>query len=1019
MTIAMMKSFGIHVEREAGTNIYRIPTGIYVNPAEYIIEADASSATYPLAYAAITGSRVTVTNIGSNSLQGDAEFAIKVLRPMGCDVIQTETSTTVQGPKQLLPLPSIDMESMTDAFMTAAVLAAVAQGGDHNADKHVTRIVGIANQRVKECDRIAAMVEQLARFGITASELPDGIQIHGINKTELSHRDADRGVKCYDDHRIAMSFSILASVMPAAQPRVVITEKKCVEKTWPSWWDTIENVLGVHLTGIDIDPPHSETLVNDHDDATSVPSSVVSTDIQLQSKSIVIVGMRGAGKTHMGRAAARSLGRKFIDMDVYFEQTLAITIPEFIKTKGWEEFRRTETELLGRVFSEHPTGAVIATGGGIVETEAARVAIKQWSGLTIHVRRNIDDVEAYLGIDKTRPSFGENIRDVFERRKPWYNECSQAEFVIPSALDVSNASLAIHWTTVEQSFVRFLKHKLRRSPMSVSSSASSLSFFVSLTYPNVADAASFIEKITEGANAIELRVDLLASTDHEYVGKQVALLRHLSSLPIVYTVRTKSQGGQFPDDRKAEMIELLHHGLRWGCEFVDVEFTHPLSRFKSLIEAKGNTLIIGSYHDCKGTALWTDKIQGQSGIGGKSAASLGNVQPVRMRQVYQDLHTHSDIIKLIGVAHSLSDNFAVDEFTRLIVPGLNLPPKPLITMLMGPLGQLSRALNTFMTPVTHAAIPTPAAPGQLSIAQIHAIRHSIGLLPARKFYLFGSPISASMSPTLHNTGFKQLGLPHHYQLFETEAWEAVKQVVDSGVANGTFGGASVTIPLKIDVLRHGIAKKITPAAQQIGAVNTLFIDSDGAIAADNTDWIGIRRCAERHLASLSISDSTPIIGVVLGAGGTARAACFALKRIAGVQSVRVWNRTASKATEIASEFGCDAVESLDSLLLHHVPAVFVVVGTIPASAQEQLDLNAMFGAAGQSLGGVVVEMAYRPRQTKLLDAALGSANSTDAIWKVAQGIDALIEQGLEQFEIWTGRHPPAAAMSEAVYAAYH
>jgi len=162
MTIAMMKTFGITATRRVDStgknlDIYDIPKGSYVNPEVYNIESDASSATYPLAIAAITGTSCTIENIGTLSLQGDARFAKEVLEPMGCTVTQTESRTTVQGPPvgQLKAL-EIDMEIMTDAFLTASVLAAVAHGK--------TRIVGIANQRVKECNRIKAMIDELGMF---------------------------------------------------------------------------------------------------------------------------------------------------------------------------------------------------------------------------------------------------------------------------------------------------------------------------------------------------------------------------------------------------------------------------------------------------------------------------------------------------------------------------------------------------------------------------------------------------------------------------------------------------------------------------------------------------------------------------------------------------------------------------------------------------------------------------------------------------------------------------------------
>ena len=178
MTIAMMRTFGIDVERvkdDTGKllDVYRIPKGVYQNPDVYNIESDASSATYPLAIAAITGATCTITNIGSASLQGDARFAKEVLEPMGCKVVQTETETTVTGPPlgQLKAIGLVDMEPMTDAFLTASVLAAVAtlppseeRTLRDGSRPTTTRIIGIANQRVKECNRIKAMIDELGEF---------------------------------------------------------------------------------------------------------------------------------------------------------------------------------------------------------------------------------------------------------------------------------------------------------------------------------------------------------------------------------------------------------------------------------------------------------------------------------------------------------------------------------------------------------------------------------------------------------------------------------------------------------------------------------------------------------------------------------------------------------------------------------------------------------------------------------------------------------------------------------------
>lgn len=173
MTIAMMAHFGVHVTRKTDADgkvldIYIIPQGCYVNPKEYAIESDASSATYPLAIAGITGTTCTIDNIGSASLQGDAGFADGVLKRMGCSVTQTANETTVDG-KELKAVEEIDMEPMTDAFLTATVLGAVAGVGEHGT--RTTRIIGIANQRVKECDRIGAMRVELGKSSFRASAM--------------------------------------------------------------------------------------------------------------------------------------------------------------------------------------------------------------------------------------------------------------------------------------------------------------------------------------------------------------------------------------------------------------------------------------------------------------------------------------------------------------------------------------------------------------------------------------------------------------------------------------------------------------------------------------------------------------------------------------------------------------------------------------------------------------------------------------------------------------------------------
>ncbi|KAJ2892587.1 3-dehydroquinate dehydratase (3-dehydroquinase), partial [Coemansia aciculifera] len=766
MTIQMMAQFGCQVERVSATE-YVVPLGAYRCPAEYVVESDASSATYPLAFAAITGRQCTVPNIGSESLQGDARFAVDVLGPMGCTVEQTATSTTVRGPPpgSLRALPDIDMEPMTDAFLTAAVLAAVAPGNGG-----VTRIRGIANQHVKECDRIQAMCDELARFGITATNHADGIDVYA---GELAQEAPS--VHCYDDHRVAMSFSILACAAPNGAE---IRERRCVAKTWPQWWDVLARDLGAATAGAD--PAEEEEKVAGT--GAAVPAPV-----------IVVVGMRGAGKSTLGRAAAKALGLAFVDMDEYVESHVGMSIPAIIQADGWPAFRAHESELLAKALGEEfASGAIIACGGGVVEAAENRALLQRHAAKSavICLTPNMDQVAEFLSRDKTRPAYAAgDAREVYERRRPLYAECSSHEMIVDTGLPGG-------WPQIEREFVRLAGHVAGRGDRV---DLTSPSFFVSLTAPDVAEYVEDgrLDAVTAGAHAVELRADLLSAcsslaSDDELVAKvhwQFALLRHASPLPVVFTVRTVAQGGAFGGS-DAQRQRLLEAAIRWGAEYVDVEVDHLAP---AVYAGRRQSLVIASYHDPSGT-----KLQWSSGC--EFTAEL-----------LQQARRCGDIVKLISYARQWSDNLECMEFVRRH----HSPATPLIALNMGYAGQWSRVVCPVLTPVTHPALGVKAAPGQISVQQINSARCIAGLLPEQRFALCGKPIQLSPSPAMHNVAFAELGLPHVYGLHETET-------ADDGLralfAAPEFGGASITIPLKQAVIP--LLDCLTPAARRIGAVNT-------------------------------------------------------------------------------------------------------------------------------------------------------------------------------------------------------
>ncbi|KHN97845.1 pentafunctional AROM polypeptide [Metarhizium album ARSEF 1941] len=964
MTISMMRSFGINVTKSTtAMNTYHIPLGAYKNPWEYVIESDASSATYPLAVAAITGTTCTIPNIGSASLQGDARFAIDILRPMGCSVQQDEHSTTVTGPVtgQLRPLSHVDMEPMTDAFLTASVLAAVANGQ--------TQITGIANQRVKECNRIAAMKAQLANFGVRCTELDDGIEIWGKSLSDIQTPSV--GIHCYDDHRVAMSLSVLSVVAPGS---TVITERECVGKTWPGWWDTLTQSFKVKVDGCDISGGG-----NDFKHASTEKSQAMS--------SIFVIGMRGAGKTTAGRWMAKLLDWKFIDLDEELESRSGKTIPEIISgPKGWDGFRQDEFDLLLDVSEKLPESHVLSCGGGIVETPKARELLQSYcknGGMVVLVHRNTDQVIEYLMQDTTRPAYTTEIRQVYERRKAWFEMCCNHIYYSPHSAPQTG------YNSIPDDFRRFVKSITVGNSSLENIAKKDESFFVSLTVPKLDEHLHAINSATVGADAVEIRVDLLDDWSLEAVTEQLSWLRFISKLPIIFTVRTISQGGQFPDEANDHRHDLYRLALKLGVEYLDVEVTSTDEILQELTDIRRNTLIVSSHHDPAGSLSW------------KNASWI---------PFYNRALQYGDVIKLVGNAKSIEDNFDLASFKSRM---LTDHKTPIIAINMGAVGQLSRILNKFLTPVSHPDLPFKAAPGQLSAAEIRRGRTLLGQIKKRDFYLFGSPISQSRSPALHNTLFNITGLPHEYHLHETSSVQNVCEILHSE----TFGGASVTIPLKREVI--ALVDELTPAARMIGAVNTIIpLDNDISskkrrLLGDNTDWKGM-------VYTLSVAGVIKPVknesAAVIGSGGTTRAAIYALHSM-GFDTIHVVGRDAPKVNALASEFPRDynvnaITTQAQTADLTHSPSV--IISTIPA--EQPID-NGVRGIVSTFLSltavsqgqRVLLEMAYRPRHTQIVQMA----ESTNK-WLVIPGLEVLASQGWYQFEAWTDIQPLYLQARDAV-----
>jgi 3-phosphoshikimate 1-carboxyvinyltransferase len=223
ITLNVMKRFGVEVER-TGWRYFDVPAAAYRAPGRISVEGDASSASYFLAAGAIAGGPVRVEGVGRDSIQGDVRFT-EVLERMGAKVSFGPDYIEASGGQQLRAI-DMDLNHIPDAAMTAAVMALFADGR--------STLRNIASWRVKETDRIAAMATELRKLGAQVEEGEDFLKI-----TPPTKLNASVAIDTYDDHRMAMSFALVA----LGGVPVTINDPDCVGKTFPQFFEQWKKIL--------------------------------------------------------------------------------------------------------------------------------------------------------------------------------------------------------------------------------------------------------------------------------------------------------------------------------------------------------------------------------------------------------------------------------------------------------------------------------------------------------------------------------------------------------------------------------------------------------------------------------------------------------------------------------------------------------------------------------------------------------------------------------------------------------
>lgn len=268
-----------------------------------------------------------------------------------------------------------------------------------------------------------------------------------------------------------------------------------------------------------------------------------------------------------------------------------------------------------------------------------------------------------------------------------------------------------------------------------------------------------------------------------------------------------------------------------------------------------------------------------------------------------------------------------------------------------------------------------------------------------KYGIIGHNIGYSVSPAMHNSAFLSLELPHTFELIDLEKVDDF--FIGTLWNSEKFRGCSVTIPHKQNVMPY--VDRLSDAAREIGSVNTLLkeVKKEGEgfeVYGDNTDWIGMR-------TPLSRSSQEGGLALILGGGGTARAAAYAARSLG--LTIFYYNRTPEKVVELANTFGGKVLQNLEEegLLAHALKQgklLNVVISTLPA--------NVGFELPGWIISRkpTIFDVNYKPYHTKLLIQAEGMG------CEVVRGSEMLWEQGVGQFELWTGETAPYEVMKRTV-----
>ncbi|KAK4503301.1 hypothetical protein PRZ48_006729 [Zasmidium cellare] len=719
--------------------------------------------------------------------------------------------------------------------------------------------------------------------------------------------------------------------------------------------------------------------------------------------SIAIVGLQGAGKRSLGFIAASHLRRRLVLECAHFEEITGLSKASYLRKYGRERFYSKALELLKSMLNDFHEGSILVCGvTSLVPGTTSIIADFSRDHPVIHVRRDLDTIPP-----KHRSSKAEQL----------HLSCSNFEYFNLDEIDTGRSItepelMLFTLKRVRADFERFVTFVTSRTRNDIPGGFDldalpveqrSHSLVVALNMSDVLDGKS-TQALSEFAeDAIELRVPYWDEATQHSLGHCLAVIRRATESPVLLSLSTIDQmePGRGNDDLDQAML----YGVRLGVEYIIVRPDQIGDSQSSILENRGSTKIIAHYHFHHETqrAWLADK---------------------RIEACIEAQRLGCSAVRLTQDSARRQDNSDVSWFLRKVANS-ELIPMPVSAYNIGPFSKPSKISNAVLTPVVQSIDrplePTFSLQEDITAQDLVRSRFANFEYDALNFWVLGTHVSASLTPTMNQAAYDHYAMPHIFTRHFTPSFDEVLSLAQDSY----FGGGAITTPFKEKAYKACVSS--SPHAIAIGAVNTILplrrleygkehnlaeqaLQRNKAgpvigLYGDNSDWYGIYANVKKQLSPRNAAKLSQSTSLVIGAGGSARSAVYALMRC-GLHTICIHNRTTENAQRLVDHFRAWGARNGYQTRLETLPSDFqwpegLQTPTIVASCVPSGTIEMPAKILDSPWGGVVVDQTNSQGQRH---------------WSLVEGGDILLESCVLQFEQMTGYKAPRAVMERALRA---